>query len=69
MSRDLLKLTRIGSTSSTLLLPLLWLPSTQICGRSIWEAEEPTAEKTSWSLLMTLTISVPIVWVPMMRSS
>lgn len=46
-------------TSRTLLLPLLWLPSTHICGRSICDAEEPTAVKTSWSLLITETISRP----------
>jgi len=34
-------------TSSTLLLPLLWLPSTQICGRSIWDPDDPTVLNTS----------------------
>ena len=56
-------------TSSTLLFPLLWLPSTQICGKSIWDAEEPTAVKTSCSLLTTDTISEPSVFVAIVTRS
>jgi hypothetical protein len=46
-------------TSSTLLFPLLWLPNTHIWGRSTCAAEDPTALKTSWSLLITDTTSKP----------
>ena len=47
-------------TSRTLLLPLLWLPSTHIWGKSIVACDVvPMEVKTSWSLLIVPTISVP----------
>ena len=52
---------RPTSASSTLDLPLLWLPTTATCGSEIVESWLPTGARMSWSLLMIGITDAPIV--------
>ncbi|KAM3759097.1 hypothetical protein ACB098_01G095500 [Castanea mollissima] len=61
MSQPRGRKSRPTKASSTLDLPLLWLPTTATCGSEISESSAPTGDRMSWSLFMIGITDAPIV--------